>query len=66
MKTETRKLLKLYYDSRSACQVLGYLMINPLMIKNTSYPLDVEDFSVGRHTWLYKAIYNLAWRNYYG
>ena len=60
MKTETRKLLKLYYDSRSACQVLGYLMINPLMIKNTSYPLDVEDFSVGRHTWLYKAIYNLA------
>ncbi len=60
MKTETRTLLKLYYDKRSACQVLGYLMINPLTIKNTSYPLDVEDFSVGRHTWLYKAIYNLA------
>ena len=44
MSSKDNKLFKKYYDSRSACQVLGCLMINPNLVKSLDYTLDKEDF----------------------
>ena len=59
-KSSDRKLIKKYYDGRSACQVLGCLMLNPRQVKTLEYPLDKEDFIGATHKTLFICIYNLA------
>jgi len=53
-------LIKRYYDTRSACQVLGTLMRNPRKIKSKEYSLDQEDFISGLHQTIFTCVYNLA------
>ena len=60
MNSKENKLLKKYYDSRSACQVLGSLMCNPMLVKSLDYSLDKEDFVGAIHKALYVCIYNLS------
>lgn len=60
MNSSKKNFIKKYYDSRSACQVLGSLMINPKLIKSLDFPLDKEDFIGGKHQTLFTAIFNLA------
>lgn len=60
MGSKDSKLFKKYYDSRSACQVLGSLMINPNLVKSLDYTLDKEDFVGAIHKSLYVCIYNLS------
>lgn len=59
-KAKKRDLIKKYYDSRSACQVLGCLMINPKFIKRMEYTLEKEDFQGGVHKTLFTCIFNLS------
>lgn len=58
--SKKKDLIKKYYDSPSACQVLACLMCNPKLIKRSDYILDVEDFQGGTHKTLFKCIYNLS------
>lgn len=60
MNSSKKNFIKKYYDSRSACQVLGSLMINPKLVKSLDYPLDKVDFIGGKHQTLFTAIFNLA------
>lgn len=60
MSSKETKLLKKYYDSRSACQVLGSLMCNPTLIKSLDYVLDKDDFVGAIHKALYVCIHNLS------
>lgn len=60
MSSRDNKLFKKYYDSRSACQVLGCLMINPNLVKSLDYTLDKEDFVGAVHKSLYVCIHNLS------
>lgn len=55
-----RDLIKRYYDSRSACQVLGILMAKPKLLLSIDYNLDKEDFVGAIHKTLFICIYNLA------
>ena len=54
------KLIKKYYDKRSACQVLGILMKEPYRIRDKNYYLNEKDFSKGLHETIFISIYNLA------
>ena len=58
--SKKKNLIKKYYDSRSACQVLAGLMCNPKLLKRSEYILDAEDFQGGSHKTLFKCIYNLS------
>ncbi len=57
------KLIKKYYDKRSACQVLGILMKEPYRIKDKENYLNKKDFSNGLHETIFISIYNLAYQN---
>ena len=57
------KLIKKYYDKRSACQVLGILMHEPFRIKDKEYVLNEKDFSSGLHQIIFICIYNLAYQD---
>ena len=54
------QLLKKYYDSRSACQVLGGLIVEPTLINNKKYVLEEDDFKDNIHRVIYMCIYNLV------
>lgn len=58
--SKDKKYIKKYYDSRSACQVLGCLMLDPKLAKSIDYCLDKEDFIGATHKTLYTSIFNLA------
>ena len=60
MSSIKRDLIKRYYDSRSACQVLGILMAKPKLLLSIDYNLDKEDFVGAIHKTLFACIYNLA------
>lgn len=60
MSSKRRDLIKRYYDSRSACQVLGILMAKPKLLLSIDYSLDKEDFVGVIHKTLFVCIYNLA------
>lgn len=53
------QLLKKYYDSRSACQVLGGLIKKPELINDKKYVLEEEDFKDNLHRTIYICIFNL-------
>lgn len=56
-----QRSIKKYYDKRSACQVLGVLMLEPQRVKSKEYHLTQKDFSVDRlHNIIFTCIYNLA------
>lgn len=54
------KIVEKYYDPRSACQVLGVLMIDPQLLKSRKYNLEQSDFVGGMHQTIFTCIYNLA------
>jgi replicative DNA helicase len=56
------KLIKKYYDKRSACQVLGILMKEPYRVKDKENHLNKQDFSSGLHETIFISIYNLAYQ----
>lgn len=56
------KLIKKYYDKRSACQMLGILMKEPHRIKDKENHLSKQDFSSGLHETIFITIHNLAYQ----
>lgn len=54
------KNIKKYYDKRTACQVLGCLMLNPRLVNSKEYQINIEDFMGNSHKALFECIYNLA------
>lgn len=58
-----KRSIKKYYDKRSACQVLGVLMLDPQKVKSRDYQLTQRDFSVDvLHNIIFTCIYNLAYQ----
>ncbi|HID0768055.1 TPA: DnaB-like helicase C-terminal domain-containing protein [Clostridium botulinum] len=53
---------KKYYDSRSACQVIGSLIQNPILIKKSEYKLEQDDFVKPLHMAIFTVVYNLAYQ----
>lgn len=58
--SKNREHIKKYYDKRSACQVLGSLMLNPKLINSKEYPIEIDDFVTPNHKALFGSIYNLS------
>lgn len=55
-----REVVKKYYDSRSACQVLGCLMQAPRLVMSRQYPIIADYFATKNHRILYEVIEELA------
>lgn len=56
-----QRVVKKYYDKRSACQVLGTLMLEPQRVKSRDYHLTQNDFSPDvLHNIIFTTIHNLA------
>lgn len=53
-------LIKKYYDSRSACQVLGCLMQDTNLVKSNYNVLETQDFLGGVHQTIFTCLFNLA------
>ena len=54
-----RKLIKLYYDSRTACQVIGCLLKKPSLLRDNKYNLIPDDFYSTFHQHIFSSINNL-------
>lgn len=60
MKMNKRQLVKKYYNSRAACQVLGCLLTNPELVKSKDFPISQEDFINPLHQVVFGVVYDLA------
>lgn len=55
-----QNIIDLYYDPRSACQVLGCLMLEPQRLSSREQQIAEFDFNTPIHKTLFIAIHNLA------
>lgn len=60
MKMNKRQLIKKYYNSRAACQVLGCLLTNPELVKSKELPISQDDFINPLHQVIFGVAYDLA------
>lgn len=60
MKMNKKQLIKKYYNSRAACQVLGCLLTNPELVKSKELPISQEDFANPLHQLVFGVAYDLA------
>ncbi|WP_275935279.1 DnaB-like helicase N-terminal domain-containing protein, partial [Clostridium botulinum] len=54
-----KKLIKLYYDSRTGFQVIGCLLKKPILLRDKKYDLSPDDFYNNFHQYVFSAINNL-------
>ena len=60
MKMNKRQVIKKYYNSRAACQVLGCLLTNPELVKSKELPISQDDFINPLHQVIFGVAYDLA------
>ena len=59
-KMNKRQLIKKYYNSRAACQVLACLLTNPELVKSKELPVSQDDFIHPLHQLVFGVAFDLS------